>query len=141
MLAAVTMGVCSTSTLNDVAYLVLKSIRDKSYDCLAKNIIHPEVNFENGNISPAVEESLDFKREGGLSYREIAKSNVFLYFSKKSGEYTVDYIMSDKRGEFIKNKRHFYKKEYMKSYFTCSFVFKNGKWMLTEDFCHTEGDY
>lgn len=140
-LIAMSQVYCSNSTIEGAAKMALDAIRTNGFECVRQNIEDPEMKFPGGEISPAVADGLVFRTGGKKSYRDIARQPVYTHIEQQGGSAMAFYMVRSQKDYLLKSRANLNDDTYMKYYFTCAFVHVGGKWILTRDFCNTEGGY
>ncbi len=132
---------CANDTLDLAAAVVEQALKTQSYDCVRQIIENPDLKFPRGELDDAVRQSLTFRAKGRRSYRDIVDGgNATVVLERSGGRGVALFIEKGFVKAYRQDKAGFKRTNFMKHYFSCAFEKKGDRWLLTADFCGTEGD-
>jgi hypothetical protein len=132
---------CPSRDIHAAVQLVVQAIRQKEYSCIRRMIINPSFKFDGDTLNSDVVTSLAFHAPGNRSFYDIVSRNGIRVALQGSG-IERRALLIDRRyyAAYLKNDYAFENRYLWKQYFYCDFKLVDGVWMLTQDFCNTEGE-
>jgi hypothetical protein len=118
----------------------LVSVLSRQYEVLKEFDPTGDTYFEHGHLREEIEKFLYEDHGAWKSVKAIVGNDSLSFYVLPHGDgvYTVLYFPSRYRAQMKSYK--FLKKNWMKRYFACQFIAKDGKWFLHENFCFFETD-